>query len=344
MRLPGSPQSTFGLFGGPGFLVVCLLIVTIAGALAYLALTGNLTSSGQATIALPGADVPQAQAPVAAPAAPSPSGAAELKSMPAVPVAKEITVNVAIEEDLSPTELLAKYPPDPGAALPTGTADQPAWKRFGRQSTVSSQAPRVALVIAGLGRDRIDTVRAITGAPPEASLSFSGDAADLADWIAAARAFGHEALLDLTLSDGAGPEDSLALQLGPQENLRRLDEMLALAPMVAGVAVKGGDSFLGDAAALQPLLRHLQVQHLAVVGLPITAPLTIAADRTVSGRASEPEIDSSIQAVMALAQRRGAAVGIIEAGDAASLFPAWNRALVGHDEISLVPVSALVEE
>ncbi|HEY1386885.1 MAG TPA: divergent polysaccharide deacetylase family protein [Dongiaceae bacterium] len=345
MRSPGSPQSTFGLFGGPGFLLVCVLIVAICGMLAYLGLSGHFSSAGQATISLPGADASQMEAPLQAAAPAPPAGLADLKSMPAAPVAKDLTVSVAIEEDLSPGELLAKYPPDPTAALPTGTADLPTWKRFKRDSTVSAQAPRVALVITGLGRDRIDTVRAITGAPPEASLSFSGDAADLAEWIAAARAYGHEALLDLKLqSDSAEPEDSLALQLGPQENLRRLDEMLAQAPMIAGVAVQGSDSFLGDAAALQPLLRHLQVRQLAVIGLPITAPLTIAADQTIAGRAGESDIDTSIQSVMTLAQRRGAAVGIIEAEDAASLFPAWNRALVGHDEISLVPVSALVEE
>jgi polysaccharide deacetylase 2 family uncharacterized protein YibQ len=342
LRSPGPPQSTFGLFGGPGFLLVCVLIVGICGMLAYLALTGHLSSAGHATISLPGAEAPQAPVQTAAPTA---TGLTELKSMPAVPVAKDLTVSVAIEEDLSPSDLLAKYPPDPSAALPTGTADLPTWKRFRRQSTVSVQAPRVALVITGLGRDRVDTVRAITGAPPEASLSFRGDAADLGDWIAAARAYGHEALLDLRLqSDSAEPADNLALQLGPQENLRRLDEMLAQAQMIAGVAVKGGESFLGDAAALQPLLRHLQVKELAVIGLPITAPLTIAADQTIAGGASGSDIDASIQSVMTLAQRRGAAVGIIEAADAASLFPAWNRALVGHDEISLVPVTALVEE
>jgi polysaccharide deacetylase 2 family uncharacterized protein YibQ len=343
VRSPGPPQSAHGLFGGPGFLVVCLLVVGLAGGIAYFALNAGLGTVGHATLSLPGADVPQAAATVPAPAAPS--GAAQLKSMAAVPVAKDTTVSVAIEEDLAPGELLAKYPPDPAAALAPGPEDLPAWRRFGRASTVSPQAPRVALVITGLGRDRVDAVRAITGAPPETSLSFRGDAADLAAWIAAARAYGHEALLDLPLQPGeAGPDDSLGLRLGPEENLRRLDAMLAGAPMIAGVAVSGGDSFLADAAALQPLLRHLQLKQLAVIGLPVTAPLTIASDRTIAGPATERDIESSIQSVMALARRRGAAVGIVEGADAASLFPAWRRALVGHDEISLVPVSALVEE
>src|SRR5262249_47045195 len=140
-------------------------------------------SRGAATISLPAADVPEGQTRRV-------TSSAQLQSMPAAPVAKESSVSVAIEEDLSPAELLERYPPDPNAILSPGT-DEPAWKRYGRASTVSRDARRVALVITGLGTNRTDTVRAITGAPPEASLSFAADATDLAAWIAAARAYGH---------------------------------------------------------------------------------------------------------------------------------------------------------
>jgi polysaccharide deacetylase 2 family uncharacterized protein YibQ len=341
VRSSGSPQSVFGLFGGPGFLVVCLLVVGIAGAIAYLALTGGLGSAGRTTISLPGAMVPQAQDAPSPPA--TPGAALQLQSMPAAPVAKDMSVGVAIEEDLSPAELLAKYPPDPGAVLTPGAEDLPPWRRFGRESAVSPEAPRVALMITGLGRNRLDTVRAITGAPAEASLSFDGEARDLADWIAAARAHGHEVFLDLPL-DGTSAGGGLAVELGPEENLRRLDAMLVRAPMIAGVAVSRGEAFLADAPALQPVLKHLQTLGLAVIGLPVTAPLTIAADETIAGEAAQPAIVRSMESVMRLARRRGAALGIVESTSAATLFPAWQRALVGRDEISLVPASALLEE
>jgi polysaccharide deacetylase 2 family uncharacterized protein YibQ len=341
LRSSGSPQSVFGLFGGPGFLVVCLLIVIIAGAVAYLAIAGEQGAAGRTIISLPGAGVPPAKNAATAPS----GGTTQLQSMPAAPVAKEQTLGVAIEEDLSPAELLAKYPPDPSAALPPGGETLAAWRRFGRPSTVSPQAPRVALIITGLGRDRVDAVRAITGAPPEASLSFDGGSADLAEWIAAARAYGHEAFLDLRLRpDGGASADGLALQLGPEENVRRLDAMLARAPMIAGVAIAGGDAFLADAAALQPILHRLQAVGLAVIGLPVTAPLTIAADDVIAAQATQTAIESSLHAVMALARRRGAALGMVDSSSTASLFPAWQRALIGRDEISLVPASALVEE
>ena len=321
--------------------MVCLLIVGIAGAIAYLALTGGFDQVGRATVTLPAATVPPA--PADAPAAAASGSATQLQLMPAVPVAKETAVSVAIEEDLSPAELLAKYPPDLGAALSPGAEKLPAWQRFGRQSTVSPKARRAALVITGLGRNRLDTVRAITGAPPEASLSFDGNVPDLADWIAAARTYGHEAYVDLSL-DGASQEDGLSLEEDPAENVRRLDAILARAPMIAGVAVIGGETFLADGAALQPILKHLQGAGLAVVGLPVTAPLTAAADEVIAGQVAESEIGRFVDSVMGLARRRGAALGIVDSTSAATLFPAWQRALVGRDEISLVPASALVEE
>jgi polysaccharide deacetylase 2 family uncharacterized protein YibQ len=341
LRSSGSPQSILGLFGGPGFLLVCLLVVGIAGAIAYLALSGGRGSAGSATIKLPGGAVPQAQG--TSDGTPSTAGATQLQSMPAAPVAKEISLGFAIEEDLSPTELLAKYPPDPGAALEEGDGSLPAWQRFGRQSTVSPQSPRVALLITGLGRNRVDTVRAITGSPPETSLSFAADAPDLSAWTAAARAFGHEAFIDLPLDQPADP-DGLATGRPPEENLRRLDQMLARAPMVAGIAVSGSEPFLADAAALQPILKHARGLGLAVIGLPVTAPLTVAADETIVSDATQTAIGRSIETVMALAQRRGAALGVVDSTSAATLFPAWRRALVGRDEISLVPATALVEE
>ena len=317
--------------------MVCLLIVFIAGAIAYLALSGGHGTAGSATLSLPGGPAPPAQD----------SGATgvstQVHSRPAAPVAKEISVGFAIEEDLSPAELLAKYPPDPSAALEEGDGNLPAWQRFGRPSAVSPQAPRVALLIAGLGRDRIDTVRAITGTPPETSLSFAADTPELSAWIAAARAYGHEALVDLPL-DQPTSADGLAVERTPEENLRRLDALLARAPLAAGIAVSGGEPFLANAAALQPILKHAQGLGLAVVGLPVTAPLTIAADETIVGDATQTAIGRAVESVMGLAQRRGMALGMVDSSSAATLFPAWRRALVGRDEISLVPVTALVEE
>ncbi len=315
--------------------MIIVLVAALAGGIAYLAITGRLSVTG-ASLTLPGSEVPTvATAPAEDPA--------KQPSMLAAPIAKNLPVDPEIMEDLSPAELLAKYPPDPSVAIAPGAAELAAWRRYGRASTVAADAPRLALLITGLGRNRADTVRAITGAPADASLSFDPDAAELADWIAAARAYGHEPLLDVPLrsNDAAG---GLSTALGTPENLRRLDAILERAPMIAGIAVAGGESFLGDAAALDPILKRLHTAGLATIGLPITAPLTIGVDGTIPARSARDSIDASMRSAIALARRRGVAIMTVESSNVSDLLSEWYPALVGRDEISLVPVTAVVEE
>lgn len=314
--------------------MIVLLIAALAGGIAYLAMTGQLSMTG-ADLTLPGSEVRTA---TAAPA----EDPAKLPSMLAAPIAKNIPVDPEIMEDLSPAELLAKYPPGPGVAIVPGAAELPAWRRYGRTSTVAADAPRLALLITGLGRNRADTVRAITGAPADVSLSFDPDAAALAEWLAAARAYGHEVLLDVPLRPGAA--NGLSPHLGSTENLRRLDAMLARAPVIAGIAVMGGDSFLGDAAVLDPILKRLHAAGLATIGLPITAPLTIAADGAIAGRSARAAIDASMRSAIVLTRRRGVALITVDSSSTPDLLSEWYPTLVGRDEISLVPVSALIEE
>ena len=77
----------------------------------------------------------------------------------------------------------------------------------------------------------------------------------------------------------------------------------------------------------------------------MTAPLTIAADETIVGDATQTAIGRAVESVMGLAQRRGVALGWSTPSSAATLISRHGRArLVGRDEISLVPVTALVEE
>jgi uncharacterized protein len=334
LRSPGSPLSIFGLFGGPGFLFVLILIVALAGGIAYLAITDRSSLRDGAGVALPGPEVRQAM--------PTSKAPMELQSIPAVPAAKYVPVPAEIREDLTPIELLAKYPPDPAARLEPGGAEVPSWRRYGRASAISADAPRLALIITGLGRNRADTVRAITGAPPEMSLSFDAEAVDLEWWIAAARAYGHEALLDIPMRSGAA--QGLSPDLAPVENLRRLDAMLARAPMVAGVAITGGDPFLGEAAALNPILKRLESSGLTIVGLPVTAPLTIGTDDVIAGEATPKEIGATMRSVIALARRRGAALAGVDSASASDLLTEWYDSLAAGEEISLVPVTALVED
>ncbi len=98
--------------------------------------------------------------------------------MPAAPVAKENSVGFAIEEDLSPPSCSPSIRPIPAPLWRRVTGACRPGSASARQSTVSPQAPRVALLITGLGRNRVDTVRGhhriAAGDQPELRRRYAG--------------------------------------------------------------------------------------------------------------------------------------------------------------------------
>lgn len=361
MPVSEPPRSNLGLFGGPGIILILLALIGIALAAAYVATGDRFSRSGGVSLSLPGAlgpapgatGQPQAQTQKAETAGdPSflqpmqPMSAGGAGNGAALPPAPRYPV---ITEDLSPLDLLVRHTPDPELALVESAGTDA--RRFRRPSTAAIGARRLALVATGLGIDRAMTAQAILALPPEVSLSFDPASAELEDWIAAARAYGHEALIDLELgtteSLAAAPVDAgesrLLAELGPQENLRRLDATLARAPKAAGVAISITDAFLGDAAALTPILERLQAGGWIAVGLPVTAPLTVAADRVFTDQVAANALARDAMALRTLARQRGAALAIGPAEVAIGLAEDLARVGAGASEIVLVPASALVE-
>ena len=363
MSISGPPRSSFALFGGPGFILLLLLVFALGGAGLLLVNSGWLTQSGGASMSLPGSLG-------GTPAAPKADAAGDatplqpLQPMRAEPVPVAPPAEPAypiVTEELSPIDLLVRYTPDPALALREGDAGDAASdvagdvtgdaRRYRRPSTVPASANRLALVVTGLGRDRKQTAQAILALPAEISLSFQAGSADLESWIAAARAYGHEALIDLDLgtadSLAAAPADlgdtRLLAELGPAENLRRLDALLARAPKAAGVAIAITDGFLADAAALTPILSRLQAGGFVIVGLPVTAPLTIAADRNLDLALDAAGLAREVLALKALTRQRKAALALSDAANAIALVAVLTRSGGGAAEIALVPASALVE-
>lgn len=169
---------------------------------------------------------------------------------------------------LSPSELMQQYPPAAGQSLVEGAFDLPLWQRFQRPASPATGSPCTVLV-SGLGLNRALTAAAILYLPPDISLSFSPYAPELGAWIEAARAHGHEALVDLPLESAApqddpGP-DALMTGLRPEENAARIDRILERAPQALGVATQLGSRFLTDRGALPPVLAALHKRGAAIV-------------------------------------------------------------------------------
>lgn len=364
MAISGPPRTSLGLFGGPGFIAALLVLFGAGVFIAYQTTGGRMPGSG-ASLSLPGdvAPPPPSPAPAAADEA-APQPAAELQSMPPLTASGEAAPEpdpampvVEIDEDLSPAELLDAYPPDPALALTVpdavaGSAEGVGARSYRRPSTAPAGARRLALVATGLGLDRALTAQTIIATPADVSLSFAAGIDDLAGWIDAARAYGHEVLVDLQL--GASGPDSvtsviddriLLAELGRAENLRRLDAILAAAPKAAGVTISITDAFLGDAAALTPILERLQAGGWIAVGLPVTAPLTLAADRVLQEELTAGGVSRETLALKGLVRRRGAAVVLATPENALALARSWSQPSPNAStELSLVPASALVED
>ena len=347
MAILGPPRSAFGLFGGPGVIVALLLVLGAGVFIAYQKTGGRVTGAG-ATLSLPGEIAPGPAVPGADPATP-------LQTMPplaaqdiAAPEAEPAAPMIEIDEDLSPAELLAEYPPDPALSLDgqrVATAEPES-----QPDAAPAAAQRLAVVATGLGLDRALTAQTIIAAPPAVSLSFGAGTEDLAGWIAAARAYGHEALVDLQLGAGgdaarAGSDLVLLAELGPAENLRRLDAILETAPKATGVAISITDVFLGDAAALTPILERLQAAGLIAVGLPVTAPLTVAADRVFEDKLETGGVARETLALKSLVRQRGAALVLASPENAMALARSWSQPSQNPSvELSLVPASSLAED
>jgi hypothetical protein len=216
----------------------------------------------------------------------------------------------------------------PAGDLPKISADgrTPA-QAYARPFTAQAGAPRVSLIMGGLGLNQKHTLAAINELPPEVTLSFVPYANDLQTWINRARAAGHEVLLELPMEAydypnvDTGPH-TLLTSSKPEENLRRLNLLIGKASGYYGVTNYQGAKFATDARAAQPVLKALKDRGLVFMHdgsanrsvLPETAAgagLTFSvADRIVDAEPSADAIDRELLQIEALAEQNGKAVGV----------------------------------
>lgn len=123
--------------------------------------------------------------------------------------------------------------------------------------------PRIAIVVGGLGLNAGVTERAIDDLPPEISLSFAPYAKNLEFWTHKARQAGHEVLIELPMENyGANSEAlgaaALLTSRSEQENLQRLEWLMArFGAYVAATNYLGG-KFSADEEAISPVLAKLK--------------------------------------------------------------------------------------
>ena len=219
-------------------------------------------------------------------------------------------------------------------------------------------APRVALLVGGLGLNAASTSDAIARLPAAVSLGFAPYGDDLESEAAAAREAGHETLLQSPMepftypSDNPGPH-TLLTGASDAENLDALRWQMGRFVGYAGIVNHLGGKFTADSRALTPALSEIGARGLFYLDdgssprslarevAPTLGLASAAADAVVDADAAPAAIDAALTRLEALARARGAAIGVATAlPSSLDRIARWSAGLEARG-VELVPVSAL---
>jgi uncharacterized protein len=220
-------------------------------------------------------------------------------------------------------------------------------------------APRIAIVVTGLGVSDNATQAALSKLPGPVTLAFAPYGFEINRTVSKARGDGHEVLLQIPMEpfdypdNDPGPQTLLA-SLKPEQNIDRLHWLMSRFQGYVGVTNLMGARFTATEPAFAPVLREIGKRGLIYVddgashrslaaqiarsdNVPFArVELTIDADPTPQ------KIDRALARLEALAKERGYAIGIASALPAAiERIAQWSKAATKRG-IELVPISAVI--
>jgi uncharacterized protein len=218
-------------------------------------------------------------------------------------------------------------------------------------------APRIALLVGGMGLALRATEAAIASLPGEVTLGFAPYGTDLARESARAREAGHETVLQIPMEpfdfprDNPGPHTLLA-GAGKAANIDNLTWLMSRFTGYAGVANFLGGKLTADAKALAPVLREIaarglfyvddgtSAQGLAMTLAPGQALVAARADVVLDSTAEPEAIEAALTQLEAIARDKGVAIGVASALPASvETISRFARGLEARG-IALVPLSA----
>jgi len=217
-------------------------------------------------------------------------------------------------------------------------------------------APRIAIVVGGLGLDAASTKAAISRLPSAVSLGFAPYGADLPALAAQARESGHEVLLQAPMEGfGAsvpGPH-TLMVSASEAENRDSLQWMMARFPGFIGVENYLGAKLTADSGAFAPVLAEISARGLlylddgssprSLVGsiAPGVNLRAAQADVVIDATPSAEAIELALAKLENLARHQDGAIGVATALPITLEHLAhWAEALESRG-IALTPISAL---
>jgi uncharacterized protein len=220
-------------------------------------------------------------------------------------------------------------------------------------------APRIALIVGGLGVSANVTAEAITKLPGAVTLALTPYGANVERLAAQARTAGHEILLQVPMEPFGYPDNdpgpqTLLTSLTPEQNLERLHWLMGRFQGYVGVADTMGARFTASEQAFAPVLRETAKRGLIYVddgSNPRSVAGRIAganslpfakADLVLDSVPTGGEIDHALGRLEMAARERGLAVGMSSALPVAIEHIAkWAKAAESRG-LLLVPISAAV--
>ena len=238
-----------------------------------------------------------------------------------------------------------------------GTRPAEAFAQPVRAIPDKPNAPRIAIIVAGLGISAIGTSEALAKLPGAVTLAFAPYGADLDRLAARARESGHELLLQVPMEpfdypdNDPGPQ-TLLTSLDAGQNVERLHWLMGRLQGYVGIANYMGGRFIASDQALAPVLREAAKRGLIYVE-DSTSPRSVAAqiasannlpyakaDIAIDAVPTAAEIDRALARLEKTARDRGSAVGIANALPASiERIAAWAKPLQSRG-IALVPITA----
>jgi polysaccharide deacetylase 2 family uncharacterized protein YibQ len=218
-------------------------------------------------------------------------------------------------------------------------------------------APRIALLVGGMGLNAADTAQALTDLPADVTLGFAPYGAQTDQLAAEARARGHEIVLQVPMepfdypANDPGPQTLLSAGTAAQ-NLTRLHWLMSRLQGYVGIVNYLGGKFTAQREALQPVLQEIADRGLIYAddgtstrstAEAIAADLALPTVRTdvVIDAVERPDaIDAALAELEGKARRDGMAVGSAT-GLPLTLerIARWSQGLESRG-IALVPISA----
>ncbi len=200
-------------------------------------------------------------------------------------------------------------------------------------TTVQKGAPRIAIVIGGMGISASGTAEAFSKLPPTATFALSPYAADVKKLAERARDEGHELLLQTPMEpfdfpdNDPGPQ-TLLTSVTPEQNIDRLQWLMSRFQGYVGIVSYMGARFTATQQALSPVLQETAKRGLIFVdggGSSRSIASQIAgsqnlpfakADVVLDAVPTAAEIDRALNRLEIMARESGGAVGIATAQSA----------------------------